>query len=139
MDSKNYGVLWKVTDKAVNIFKTCEMEFLKCVGTFSYQINSQVLLLKLLKDCFIKSNFQHVCHAAAQRVDKEIAINLLEQLLLLYIRVRSHSYAKNKKEAHKARKKCTKKIIKDRNQTKKHLVALDLATENIQQSLGCPL
>ena len=49
VDAKNHGGLWKVKSKAVNIFKICEMEFLKYVRMFSYKINSHELLLKLLK------------------------------------------------------------------------------------------
>ena len=116
------------------------MEFIKYVATFSYQINSQVLLLKLLKDCFIKSNFQHVCHAADQRVDKEIAINLLEQLLLLYTFVFDLIHTQKIKKKHtKLEKNAQKKDHSGQKSNKKHLVALNLATEKIQQSLGCRL
>ena len=41
-------------------------------------------------------------------VKKEIALNLLADMLSLYIRVRSHSYAKNKQQEHKMNKDTTK-------------------------------
>jgi len=34
-------------------------------------------------------------------VKKEIALNLLNDMLALYLRIRSHSYAKNKQQEHK--------------------------------------
>ena len=39
---------------------------------------------------------------------KEIGLNLLEDMLTLYIRVRAHSYARDKQQLHKVSKNKTK-------------------------------
>ena len=46
---------------------------------------------------------------ADRKINKAVAKNLLENLVLLYIRVRSHSYAKKLKEFHKHQKKASRK------------------------------
>eukprot|EP00794_Sanderia_malayensis_P011562 gene11562-12757_t len=47
--------------------------------------------------------------AATLDIENEIAINVFETLIHLYVRVRSHSHAKDIKEKHKAMKKLSKK------------------------------
>ena len=109
VDAKNRGGLWKVHGRAIDIFKVCEREFVKYVSTILYKIDNYYLVEKLSADCLIKSAFGHICGMTEEYVDKEIAKNLLDKLLLLYIRLRSHSFAKKLKEKYKAEKQSTKK------------------------------
>ena len=48
----------------------------------------------------ILTNYSNICNDISD-VKKEIALNLLEHMLTLYIRLRSFSYAKDKVQAHK--------------------------------------
>ena len=49
----------------------------------------------------VKSYYSNIQEEAGILVGKETATNLLEQLILLYVQVRSHSLAKQKIELHK--------------------------------------
>ena len=42
-------------------------------------------------------------------VKKELALKLLEDMLSLYLRIRSHSFAKNKQQEYKVNKDATRK------------------------------
>ena len=57
---------------------------------------------KLLVNAEVLSNYSQIYSDA--NVEKEIAMNLLDHLLALYLRVRSFSYAKDKIETHKIEK-----------------------------------
>ena len=109
VDVKNRGGLWKVCDKAQSIFCRCEKEFKIFTTDFQSTIDSKLLLAKILKDGSVNNDFKYISESADRKVDKEVAKNLLENLVLLYIRVRSHSYAKKLKESHKVYKKASKK------------------------------
>ena len=109
VDVKNRGGLWKLNDKAQSIFIYCEKEFKIFTSDFQHTIDSKLLLCKILEDCSVNDNFKYICESADRKVNKEVAKNLLENLILLYIRVRSHSYAKKLKESHKVSKKTSKK------------------------------
>ena len=58
----------------------------------------------------VKSYYHNVHEEGGILVDKENAINLLEQLVTLYVHVRSHSFAKKKIEMHKM--ECKVKKVK---------------------------
>ena len=55
----------------------------------------------LLTNIEILANYSIVCNATAEKVEKEVSSNLLEQMLTLYVRLRSFSYAKDKVQHHK--------------------------------------
>ena len=65
------------------------------------KIDAKDIVAKLMTDFGVLSNFSNLRSKAKEKVDKEIALNLLEQLLSLYIRVRGFSYAKDKLQQHK--------------------------------------
>ena len=54
-----------------------------------------------MKDSCVLSDFSIVRSLAAEKVNKEVALNLLEDLLTLYIRVRTFSFVNQKKEKFK--------------------------------------
>ena len=60
VDAKNRGGLWKVHDRAIDIFEVCEREFVKYVSTILYKIDSYYLVEKLSTDCLIKSAFGYL-------------------------------------------------------------------------------
>ena len=109
VDAKDRGGLWKVNNRALNIFVVCEKVFLQSTANFSLKIQSQVNVETVLRDVLITSDMKAICRDADQKVDKEVAKNLFENLVSLFIRVRSHSFAKSIREKHKASHKAGKK------------------------------
>ena len=55
---------------------------------------------KLLVNAEVLTNYSNICSDISD-VKKEIALNLLEHILTLYVRLRSFSYAEDKVQAHK--------------------------------------
>ena len=72
-------------------------------------LDSKVIVRTVLEEADVRANYHNICRSADVIVDKETAKNLLECLVLLYVRVRAHSHAKAIKERHKVAKKSTKK------------------------------
>ena len=103
--ARDRGGLCKVDERVQAIFRVCEMEFLIFSFGFHTKIDAESLVSKLLKDVIIRSNFSIKCGKADLKIDKEIGKELLHTLLLLYVRVGSHSYAPKIKEKHKQEKK----------------------------------
>ena len=63
----------------------------------------------MLENCTITSNFRTVFYDTDPKVDSEISRNLLEQMLTLFVQLRTFSFAEDICEKHKATKKKTKK------------------------------
>ena len=61
-----------------------------------------------MKDSWLLCNFTQVRQSAAEKVKKEIALNLMGDLLTLYIRVRTFSFVKNKQQEFRMQKCKTK-------------------------------
>ena len=91
-----------VHENVICMFKVCEIKFQLLSSGFQKNIDAELLVSKLLKDTTIRSNFDYVCGIADL---KNLVKDLLHNLLLLYIRVRCHSYATQLKEKHKQNKK----------------------------------
>ena len=63
----------------------------------------------MLENYTITSNFKTVCYDIDPKVDSEISMNLMEQIVTLFVRIRTFSFAKDVHEKHKAAKKSSKK------------------------------
>lgn len=109
VDIKNRGGLWKVNPQALQLLKQAEIIFCRSSGTNIRHINADEIVEITMKDPLVRSNARFLVSSAEMNVDKEIAKNLFEHVIHLYIRVRSHSLAKEIKEKHKANNKSTKK------------------------------
>ena len=105
---KDRGGLWKVNVTVFSIFKTAEFHFLQATKNFTTKIDSKGIVSSLLKDPWILACFSKIRSKSESPVQKEVAMNLFEDMLSLYIRVRSHSYAKNKQQLHKIQSGKTK-------------------------------
>ena len=55
----------------------------------------------LLRNPSILCNYNKLRNRIPEKVSKEVAINLLEHLIMLYIRIRTFSLVKDKNELHK--------------------------------------
>ena len=77
-----------------------------------------------MKDSWVLANYSKIPSCCADEVKKEVALNLLEDLLMLYIRVRTFSFVKDKQQLHKIRaKKGKSKSL--RTEIKKQSTSLD--------------
>ena len=61
-----------------------------------------------METCMVLESFAKVRQSSPDNIKREIAFNLLEDLLTLYIRVRTFSYVKDKVQAFKIRNSKTK-------------------------------
>ena len=94
--SRDRGGLWAVSNKAIEIFKVCEKEFILSTSNSEHHIDIDKIVSKLVGNAQILSNFDDISKSADCIVEKEISKNLLKTLLVLYIKVCTHSYAKKK-------------------------------------------
>ena len=102
VNAKNRGGLWYANKNFIEIFTVTENIFkIETSGDGVKFIKSNKIVEKVMGDGKVKSYYRNVQEEAGILVDKENAINLLEQLITLYVHVRSHSFAKKKIEMHK--------------------------------------
>jgi archaellum biogenesis ATPase FlaH len=83
--------------------------FIDQKSQFSVKIVCTDIVKSMLEDCTIKAKFKTVCYAIDPKVNSEIAIKLLEQMLTLYVRLHTYSFEKDVREKHKAAKRQSKK------------------------------
>ena len=124
INERDRGDLWRLKYDCINIFKSCESYSLSATKNFVSNIDCKHLVSKLLEDTFVLGCFGDMRRSAEEKVSKEVSLNLLEDMLTLYIRVRSHSYAKDKQQHHKIAKSLNKSRSL-RTETKKNLSDLD--------------
>ena len=110
--------------KVFKIFSIAESYFLSGIWCFVSKLDSENIVSQLLNDTYLISLFGNIRESREIKVKKEIAINLLSDMLMLYIRVRSHSYAKDKIQCHKMDKDSSKSRSL-RTEIKKATTALD--------------
>ena len=102
INAKNRGGLWKIVAEIQNIFLITESKFRLYTAHRISKIDSNNLVSQLILNSLVQGNYFDVCSRAdSEKVPKEIALNLLEHLLLLYVRVRSFSFAKDRVRKHK--------------------------------------
>ena len=109
VNARDRGGLWRVNKNMQNLFSKSECIFRSQTAQFSVKIVCADIVTNMLENCTITSNFKTVCYATDPKVDYEISMNLLEQMLTLFVRLRTFSFAKDICEKHKAAKKRTKK------------------------------
>ena len=105
---KNRGGLWKVKSDVITIFTISESYFLSATKDFVSKIDADSIISLTLEDAIALSYFNSLRRSIHKNVKKKVALNLPEDMLTLYIRVRSHSYAKDKQQLHKISKDKTK-------------------------------
>ena len=84
VDVKNRGGMWKVNENAVNIFKHCEQEYRKWTAECGHQIHSKLITKHIIENSIIRVNFASITDTSDQKIDREIAKNLLSRLVSLY-------------------------------------------------------
>lgn len=101
VNAKNRGGLWNINTDAFDIFSMTESYFQKATETFSSKIDSHFIVASLLQNSLVILNLEKIRSNTQDKVKKEVAFNILEDLLTLYVRVRAHSYAKKRQQEYK--------------------------------------
>eukprot|EP00794_Sanderia_malayensis_P002370 gene2370-2731_t len=123
-NAKNRGGLWTVTSEVFEIFSLVETKFRQFTNKMSKIIDSKQMVSDLLENPIVLANYKRLCNQASDKVSKEVALNLLEHMIMLYVRVRTFSYVKDQVEVHNIQSK-KKKARSRRTEIKKATGSLD--------------
>ena len=93
IDARNWGGLWKIRLEITTIFSVAEI--------WCCTINTKKMIEKLMVNSEILINYYSVYNDTPKEVEKEVTLNLLERMLILYIGVSGFSHAKKEVELHK--------------------------------------
>ena len=107
--AKDRGGLWTVSSDVYEIFSQVEANFRQSTASFHRKIDSKKMITELLEKPSVLFYYNKIRGQADEKVSKEIAFNLLEHLITLYIRVRTFSLVKDKRELHSIWSKKKKK------------------------------
>ena len=110
VDVLNWGGLWKVNEDVVTIFSVAEAYFLSSTKKLQNKILPKDIVNALMGNGKVVESFSKIRRSFPDSIKKKIAFNLLEDLLTLYIRVRTFSYVKDKVQAFKIRNSKINKI-----------------------------
>ena len=106
---RDRGGLWRVEKRMQTIFSHCEIIFRLHTTNFKTLLVCKDIVSEALEDLTIISSFETICLDAEVDVQKEILYNLLEDIVTLFVKVRTFSFSQDVREKHKARKKETRK------------------------------
>ena len=67
------------------LFIKCECIFRTHTSLFSVKIVCKDLVHVMLQNSVVVSNFKSICYGIDPEVNKEISLNLLEQILVLFV------------------------------------------------------
>ena len=97
-----------MNEDVIAVFSVAEAYFFSSTKKLQNKIVSKDIVNALMENCMVLENLAKVRRSSPDIFKKEIAFNLLEDLLALYIRVRTFSYVKDKFQALKIRNTKTK-------------------------------
>ena len=87
--------------EVINIFITAESTFKSMVSKSINKIDSKEMVSSLLENTSVLADFATTLNQADQVIKKEVAMNLLEYILSLYMRTRTFSYVNGKQQLYK--------------------------------------
>ena len=87
-----------MNDNFQNILIECEKVFLLSTSNFQTVINSAQLVQEMQGSPCVVLNFDALCYNVEPKVNKEISLNSLENMLLLFTKVQASSFARDVKE-----------------------------------------
>ena len=109
VNALNRGGLWVIDDKVQKIFVIAEKYFCLQTGHFGLtHIDIPNIVETLMQFTYVKEFFQELVATASIKPSIDVAKNLLHSILVLYVKVRAFSFAKDVIEKHKYIKKQTK-------------------------------
>ena len=97
-----------MNEDVVAVFSVVEAYFLSSTKKLQSKIVSKDIVNALMENCMVLECFAKVRRSSSDNIKKEIAFNLLEHLLTLYICVHTFSYVNDKVQAFKIRNSKTK-------------------------------
>ena len=105
VNARDRGSFWNVNKNMQQLFIKCECIFRAHTSLFSVKIVCKDLVHVMLQNSVVVSNFKSICYGIDPEVNKEISLNLLEQILVLFVRLRTFSFAKDVRENKKIPRK----------------------------------
>ena len=108
-NARDRGGLWKVNKKSEQVFLRSELLFRARTTSFTSAIACENLVEEILKDSSVLSSYHDIFLCANVEVSKEFGLDLLEQMMTMYFRVRTFSFAKDIREKHKISKRSGEK------------------------------
>ena len=106
LEAKDRGGLWRVDNKVFQIFEQAELYFQHSVmGKHQTRIVTSEIVAVLQTNSKISAAFKNLCGQCPDKIETELGMNMLEDLLNLYIRVRTFSYVNQKRELFKLESK----------------------------------
>ena len=99
--TSNRSGLWKMKVEVINIFIMAESTFKSMVSKSINKIDSKEMVSSLLENTSVLADFATTRNQADQVIKKEVAMNLLEYILSLYMRTRTFSYVNGKQQLYK--------------------------------------
>ena len=108
INSHDREELSRVNDNVQNIFIEYEKIFHLSASNFQTVINSAQLVQEMQGCPCLISNFNALCYDIESRVNKEISLNLLENMVLLFTNVCAFSFSRDVKKRFRAPIKKTK-------------------------------
>ena len=111
INAKDRGGLWRLNVDGQKMFEYCEMEFRKRKEEIqlNHKIDIKLIAKNLLQHPQLHSHYHNIYSSCDPKICKEYAVILLEELIILYLKIRAHSHAKDVKEKNKRQKKTSKK------------------------------
>ena len=103
---RDRGGLWYINDDVITIFMEAEKEFQHMSKQFSTKIPLKNIVDSICMSVTVKTSMKTLSESV--NADEEFVDNFLEELVSFYVRVRSHSFAKDLKEKYKQANKITK-------------------------------
>ena len=99
------GGLWKVDNNVTLVFKVAECHFKTITSFPAIKVDCKSIVSTLMKNPIIDENMSKIRRKSTDAIiKKEIALNLLEDLLTLYIGARTFSFAAGQIQSHKIKK-----------------------------------
>lgn len=127
IEAKNRGGLWLVKGDILELFLIVERYFRKetMLAKSARKIDSHAMISNLISNSNILTFYNNIVDETMEKINKEIALNLLEHILMLYIRARTFSFVKDKKEifhleGKKKKLKSLRKSIKEASSSLEH-------------------
>lgn len=113
INALNRGGLWAIKEELQQLLIKCEIEFRKITSTSVRSININIIVSKLIKDIEIFEIFSKIVEEAPLKTDnEELKKTILQSIFELYLKVRSHSHAKDIINKYKQKKYVKKKSLR---------------------------
>ena len=106
---RDRGGLWRANPKIIDLFVQWELLFRSRTSVFFTSLSTKDFVVDIMTNIIVRSNFNSVCMSTDNLVSQEIQKNVLEQMITLFVCVRTFSFAKSTRERHKIAKKESRK------------------------------